>query len=195
MLALPPAPTPTRPRSLLVATAFAVAGAAALVGGLLGIFMHLRESVGGGHTASWLPKGVVIPGIATNIMLVTIIGASVTAQWAVYAIARENRRDTVVALVLTAIFGVAVINAQAFTYIELGLGVNDTAYAVALYAVTGTFLILVGAGMVFAGIGAFRSLGGRYSASRHEGISAVALYWHFLTVAYFAIWYFVYVVK
>jgi heme/copper-type cytochrome/quinol oxidase subunit 3 len=195
MLALPPAPTPTRPRSLLVATALGVAGAAALVGGLLAVYMQLRDSVGGGNTTTWLPSGVAIPGIATNIMLITMFGASVTAQWAVYAIARDNRRDTVAALVLTAIFGVAVINAQAFTYLQMGLDVSTEPYAVAVYTVTGTFLILVSVGMVFAGLGAFRSLGGRYSASRHEGISAMALYWHFLTVAFTAIWYFVYVVK
>ena len=41
----------------------------------------------------------------------------------------------------------------------------------------------------------FRSLGGRYSSKRHEGISSLALYWHFLTVAFAAVWLVVYANK
>ena len=194
MLALSPPPVPNRPRTVLVATSLVVAGAAALMGGMLGIYMHLRDAAGG-TTAAWLPKGVQIPGIATNIMLVTMVGASVMAQWAVYAIARDNRRDAAIALSLTAVFGVAVVNAQAFTYLQMKMPVDKEQYAVLVYSITGTFLALVIAGMVFAAVMAFRSVGGRAGAGRHEGISATALYWHFLTVAYAAIWYFIYVVK
>ena len=116
-------------------------------------------------------------------------------QWAVYAMARDNRRDTAVSIALLVVFGVAVLNAQVFIYQQLGLGIGDTEYANLFYAVTGTFLVALVAGIVMAVVVVFRSLGGRYRSKRHEGISSLALYWHFLTVAFAAVWYVVYVVK
>jgi heme/copper-type cytochrome/quinol oxidase subunit 3 len=41
----------------------------------------------------------------------------------------------------------------------------------------------------------FRSLGGRYNSKRHEGVAALALYWHLLTAVFAAVWLGVYVVK
>ena len=127
-------------------------------------------------------------------MLIILFGASVVAQWAVYAMGQDNRRDAAVAIGLLVIFGVAVFNAQVYIYQQVDVGVN-TRYGALFYSVTGAFLFALVAGMIMAVIVVFRSLGGRYSSKRHEGISALALYWHFLTVAFAAVWFVVYVVK
>ena len=50
-------------------------------------------------------------------------------------------------------------------------------------------------GVVYTAISAFRSLGGRYSATDTEGLSSHALAWYFLAVAYSALWLVVYVNK
>ena len=192
-LALPPAPSPPRPRMLLVATALSCAGVGMLFAGMLAVWIALRDAAGGTTTA-WLPKGVLIPGVAANMMLIIMAGASVMVQWAVYAIARDNRRDTVVAAALTVIFGVAVFNAQAYIYQQVKVGV-DTRYGALFFSVTGAFLVALVGGMIMAVIVVFRSLGGRYSSRRHEGISALALYWHFLTAVFAGVWFVVYVVK
>ena len=92
------------------------------------------------------------------------------------------------------VFGIAVFNAQAYIYQQLGLPVT-TRYGALFYSVTGAFLVALVAGMIMAVIVVFRSLGGRYSSKRHEGISALALYWHFLTATFAAVWFVVYVVK
>ena len=42
---------------------------------------------------------------------------------------------------------------------------------------------------------AFRELGGRYSAKDHDGISSLALYWYFLTVAFAGVWYVIYTLE
>jgi heme/copper-type cytochrome/quinol oxidase subunit 3 len=193
-LGLPPAPAPPRPRMLFVGTAFACAAIAMLFVGMLAVWVNLRDAAGG-TTAKWLPKGVSIAMVAPNMMLIIMIGASVMVQWAVYAMARDDRRDSAVAISLTVVFGIAVLNAQAYIYQQLGLGIGKTGYAHLFYAVTGAFVAALIAGVVMAMVVVFRSLGGRYSSKRHEGISALALYWHFLTVAFSAVWYVVYVVK
>lgn len=200
MLALPPAPAPARPRTLLVATALASVGIVALVGGMLAVYTHLRDAAGG-TTADWLPGDVIIPEIATNVMLITMAFASITVQWAYWAIGRNDRRHTYIALAVTAIFGVAVLNSQIYVYQEVALPIaggedaDVSRYAVLFYAVTGTFLALLVAGIVFAAVMTFRTLGGRYSARDNEGLAATALYWHVLTAVFCAVWYVVYVVK
>jgi heme/copper-type cytochrome/quinol oxidase subunit 3 len=190
---LPPAPAPPRPRMLFVATAFACAAGAMLFAGMLAAWLSLRDAAGG-TTAAWLPKGVVIPGVAANMMLIILGGASVVAQWAVYAMGQDNRRDAVVAIGLLVIFGIAVFNAQAYIYQQVDVGVG-TRYGALFFSVTGAFLFALVAGMIMAVMVVFRSLGGRYTSKRHEGISALALYWHFLTASFAAVWLVVYVVK
>jgi cytochrome c oxidase subunit 3 len=179
---------------LFVATALVCAAGAMLVLSQLAIWVHFRDAAGG-TTAAWLPKGVVIPEIAANTMLIVMIGASVMAQWAVYSMARDDRRSTAIAIGVLALFGLAVLNAQAYIYQQMGLGAGDSVYSNLFYAVTGTFLAALIAGIVMAVVVVFRSLGGRYTSKRHEGISALALYWHFLTAAFAAVWFVVYVVK
>jgi len=194
MLALPPAPSPTRPRTLFVATALVCAAGTALFAGMLGLYLSLREAAGG-TTADWVPKGVDIPDVAVNTMLITMIGGCVIAQWAVYAISRDNRRDTTIALGVLALFGVAVVNAQVYVYNALGLDILEDKYSMLVYAITGTFLVAMLFGIVFAILMAFRELGGRYSAKDHDGITSLALFWYFLTVAFFAVWYVIYTLE
>jgi cytochrome c oxidase subunit 3 len=178
---------------LLVATALSCAGVGMLFAGMLAVWIALRDAAGG-TTAAWVPKGVAIPGVAANMMLIIMAGASVMVQWAVYAIGQDDRRDTVVAAALTVIFGVAVFNAQAYIYQQIAVGVK-TRYGALFFSVTGAFLVALVGGMVMAVVVVFRSLGGRYSSKRHEGISALAFYWHFLTAVFAAVWFVVYVVK
>jgi cytochrome c oxidase subunit III len=194
MLALPPAPAPARPRMLLVATALVCAAGTMMFAGMLGVWYSVRESLGG-MTVDWLPDGVVIPEVATNVMVFGMLFCSVMVQWAVFAIADSNRRDTAIALTLTVLFGLAVFNGQAYVYGQIGAPLADSEFGTLYFALTGTFLAALIAGVLFAGVAAFRSLGGRYTSKRHEGIAAVALFWHFLTVAFIAVWFTVYVWK
>jgi cytochrome c oxidase subunit 3 len=194
MLALPPAPAPARPRQKLIATSLVVTGGVALFAGLLGVYLNLRDAAGG-TTKAWVPKGVVMSNQAPTLMLVTMVGASVVAQWAVYAAARDIRRDLGAATALLVVFGFAVVNAQAYMWKNMHISIDKQGFAVLVFTITGTFVVALLAGIVFALLEAFRGLGGRASSTRHEGISAMALYWHFLTVAFAAVWFVIYINK
>ncbi len=94
---LPPAPPVQRPRVLMVGTAFATGATLMVFAGLIGMYLSRRaELIGAGD--SWLPKGVEIPLQQPNIMLFTLIASAVTVQWAVYAISRNDRINTYLAL-------------------------------------------------------------------------------------------------
>jgi cytochrome c oxidase subunit 3 len=195
MLALPPAPAPAPRRQLFVGASLAAAAGAMRVGGMLAMWLRFRnEAIAA--TGRWVPEKISIPEVPSNIMLLGFVGICVFAQWAVYAARRDDKQHVGVALGLTALLGLAFINAQVAVYVQMELPINDTtgsAYGVMFYAVTGTMLALVIVGMVFSFVAAFRYLGGR--TNDREIVTAHAIYWYFIAVAFSMLWFVVYVTK
>jgi heme/copper-type cytochrome/quinol oxidase subunit 3 len=188
-----PAPTPARPRVLLVATALATAATLMFFAGLIGAYLHERSAVIAGGER-WLPEGVDIPLTPANMSLIGFALSCVTMQWAVDAIGREDRRHTWLAFGATLVVGAFHMVGMAFLYTQIGLPVSSTQGAL-VYAVTGAHLAMVGAAMLFAALMAFRTLGGQYSARDREGVVAAAVYWYATAAVYAVIWYAVLVTK
>jgi cytochrome c oxidase subunit 3 len=190
-LALPPTAPPAPRRQLFIGTALACVAATMLIGGMLAIWVLLRERVvdDGGR----FPVEYIIPEVASNVMLMTVWALCLFAQWAVYAGARGDRAHTALALGLTGLLALAFINAQAFVYVDMGVEINETYYGALFYGITGAMLALVVAGLVYSTVAAFRALGGRLGET--EVLSAHALYWYFIAIAYSAVWFVVYVTK
>lgn len=192
MHALPPAPAPAPRRQLFVGTALACAAGTLLYGTMTAMYLAMRDdALSSGE--EWRPKSAIVPEVATNIMWISFLAIFVFAQWAVYAARREHRTYVGIALGLVAIVALADINAQAFTYFQMGLGVADGTYQLLFYALTGTFMALMIIGLVFTLVAAFRYLGGR-TADR-EILSAHAMYWYFMGAVYTTLWFVVYVTK
>jgi heme/copper-type cytochrome/quinol oxidase subunit 3 len=168
-----------------------------LFAGLLGAYLNARQ-VAGGTTAKWLPAGTIMPGIATNVLLLVMIFAVIMASWAVYAVRRGSRTDAYIALGLTALFGLAALNAQVYIWRQMKIGIlkpKSETFALFFYSVTGTLFAVVLTGVIFAGVMAFRTAGGRSTPKDAEALSAHTLYWYFLTAATVAVWAVVYVNK
>jgi heme/copper-type cytochrome/quinol oxidase subunit 3 len=194
MYALPPAPAPPPRRQVFVATVIASIAAMMLIGGMLAVFIRIRErTLDSAEDATWLPNGVTMPGVPANVMLISFFVVNLFAQWAVYAARRRDRQHVGLSLGLVAIVGIAIINAQAYVYNRIELPVAETAYAGMFYAVTGAMLAFVIAGVVFTAFTAFRVLGGRETDT--EIVAAHAFYWYVLTAAFSAVWLIVYVTK
>jgi heme/copper-type cytochrome/quinol oxidase subunit 3 len=192
MLAIHSGPAPAPRRQLFVGTALACAGMVTLVGGMLATWMRMRElAVHRGDR--WVPAKVEIPQVPTNVMLIAFVPLCIFAQWAVYAARREDRSNTGLALGLTGVMGLAVINAQAFVFNRIALPASGGAYNSMFYALTGTFTLLAIIGVGFTAVTAFRYLGGR--ASDREIIAAHALNWYSLSAVFTALWFVVYVTK
>jgi heme/copper-type cytochrome/quinol oxidase subunit 3 len=193
MHALPPAPAPAPRRQVFVGTALACAAGAALMGGMLALWMRFREVAINGPDNRWLPDGIVIPEVASNVMLIAMLPICVFAQWAVYSAKRNDRSHAGLAIALVALLGVAYINAQAFIWATMGLPIADGSYSVLFYAVTGVMTVMAVIGVVFSTVVAFRYLGGR--TAELELVSAHALYWYSFSVVYSMLWFVVYVTK
>lgn len=188
---LPPAAAPAPRRQMLVATALAGVAGSMLVGAMLAVWVLLRERVVG--AGDRFPVDYVITEVATNVMLMTIWALCLFAQWAVYSGRRGDRAHTGLALGVVGVLAIAFVNAQAFVYSQMGVGIADDYYGALFYAVTGTMTAIVIAGLVFTSVAAFRALGGRLQET--EVLSAHALYWYFAATAYSAVWFVVYVTK
>lgn len=199
-LALPAAPQQSSRRQLLVSTALVAAAAAMLIAGMLAMWMRFRagaptreSSDGLKIIKDWMPKSITIPEVAANTMFATYPFTALMAQWAVYSAKRKDRGHTSLALLITFVLGIAIINAQIAIYMKMELGLADGAFQTLFYAITGTVMFLVIAGMAFSAVALFRQIGGR--DDDQQLISAHALYWYFLTAAFTAVWFFVYVQK
>ena len=199
-VALPAAPAKSSTRQVLVATALASAAAAMVMAGMLAVWLKFRaaaptrESSDGLYMIKdWLPKSVTIPEVAANVMLVGVLVIPVMAQWAVYSAKRNDRTHGSIALLVCMVMGLATINAQVAVYSQMGIGVADGPYQTLFYAITGTMVVLVAAGMAFSVVAFFRSVGGR--SDDLQIMSAHALYWYFIAAAFVAMWFVVYVQK
>ena len=190
-LALPAAAAPAPRRQLLVGTALACVAGSTLIGGMLAIWVLLRERYldSGGER---FPQDYIITEVASNVMLMTIFALCLFAQWAVYSAKRGDRAHTGLALSVVALMAIAWINAQAFVWHDMAVPVKENFYGALFYAMTGTMTALVVVGLVFTAVSAFRALGGR---GHTELLSAHALYWYFAAAAYCAVWFVVYVTK
>lgn len=196
-LALPGVAAPAPPRQLFVGTAVACAAATMMIGSMLAVWVLLRERYladgFAGESLDRFPADYIIPEVASNVMLMTLWALCLFAQWAVYAGNRGDRVHAALGLGVSAIMAIAFINAQAFIYVDMGVVIDETYYGTLFYAITGSMLALVVAGLVYTTVASFRALSGRLGET--EILSAHALYWYFIAVAYSAVWFVVYVTK
>ena len=199
MLALPPASQPAPRRQTFVGTAVAGAAGLMLIGGMLATWLKfradapVRESMKRGFIKDWMPAKIVVPEVAANMILLGLFVICIMAQWAVYSAKRNDRTHTGLALSVTALLALASINAQIFIWTQMGVGARDGAFHSMFYAATGTMTALLLSGLVYTAVSAFRYLGGR--TKEVELVSAHALYWYFLTAAFSALWFVIYVQK
>jgi len=199
MLALPPASQPAPRRQTFVGTAVAGAAGLMLIGGMLATWLRfradapVRESMKRGFIKDWMPAKIVVPEVAANMILLGLFVICIMAQWAVYSAKRNDRTHTGLALGVTALLALASINAQIFIWTQMGVGARDGAFHSMFYAATGTMTALLLSGLVYTAVSAFRYLGGR--TKEVELVSAHALYWYFLTAAFSALWFVIYVQK
>jgi len=198
--ALPAGPRPAPRRQLMMSTGIAAVAGTMLIGGMLSVWLRFRaaaptrlSSDGLYHIKDWLPADLKMPEVVTNVGILSFIVVCVMVQWAAYAARRGDSKHVLAALGLTLLFGIAILNAQAAIFVQFNVGVASGAYQSMFYAIVGTLTVLIVSGLVFTVASLFKSIGGR--ATNTDLLNAHALYWYFLTAAYTAVWFVVFVQK
>ncbi|GAB4316197.1 MAG: heme-copper oxidase subunit III [Geminocystis sp.] len=94
---------------------------------------------------------------------------------------------------LTAIMGIIFLVGQGYEYMHTGFGLTDNLFASCFYVLTGFHGLHVTAGLLFTLAVLVRSSSeGHYTASKHFGVEASELYWHFVDVIWIILFVLVY---
>jgi cytochrome c oxidase subunit I+III len=93
-----------------------------------------------GSADAWPPRGTH-PGVYVPVViLLTAVMAAASAQWAVLATRRDDRRNALVSLAMTAGFLAAIVNIQTYAYTKLPFSASKNGYGTLYYALTGFHL-------------------------------------------------------
>ncbi len=186
-----------RRRTLQVGTGFAAGGVLMYFGALIGIYLSERSDFRARNPGeSWIPGGVDMPLTSPTVIAWTLLLSVVTMQWAVHSSVAGDRRHTLIALLITGLFGAAVINAMVFYYRQVGLEIDGgSVVAPLIYVVTGSHLVFLVVALVFLFIMAVRVLASPQPSVHVDGMSAAALFWYVMVFVFWVIWLAVYVPK
>lgn len=190
------APSPVRPRLLVIGTMFASAAVAMGMAGLLGIYLETRADVIA-EGERWLPSGVVIPLTQPNMMAMTLLLSVFAMVWAVASIKSDDRPNTYIALGLALMFGLAYITQTAYllTIMEMPIRGDVLERPPLLFALIGTHVVVMLCAMLYAAAMGVRTLGGDYNSKDVEGLYGAATFWSVAVVLYLAVWYAIYITK
>lgn len=183
-----------RGRNLLVATGFAVAATVMYFAGLFGVYWSERSDVRNQGRA-WIPDDARIELTPPGMIMWTLIISIAVLQWAVYSIKRDDRQHGLIAIAATLAMGAMVLAQSAWQFVQMELVADESPAATLIYAIAGSFMAAVIAGMIFIALVGFRALAGQYSSRQTDGIVAASFYWYTLVFIYFIIWIGVFIAK
>ena len=189
---LPPAPL-NRPRTLVVGTAFITSAVLMFFGCLFAIYFSIRsDTMAWGM--EWFPENAIslVPG---GMNMATLTVSVATMAWAAYAVKNDDRVHAYLALILTALMGIAMINQTVFYYMDIALPIDHSEAALLLYVITGAHLVMVGVGVFWLGLLLLRAFGGQDTSRHRDLVSAASLYWNAMVFIYTFIWLFIYIGK
>ena len=184
---------PTRPRSLVIASAFGTGAVLAYFGGLFGIYFSIRADAMAWGT-QWFPEGAIelAPG---GMNMATMAVSAVTMGWAVHSVLNDDRVHAYLALALTAVMGIAMVNQTAFYIADIGLPIDTSQATTLMFVIVGSHLVMVSIGVLWLGLLLLRALGGQDTSRHRDLVSAAARYWYAATAIYAVIWIGIYIAK
>jgi fumarate hydratase class II len=118
-----------------------------------------------------------------------------TVAWSVQALRNDDRGHALMAFAVSLVLGAAYINMAAYGWQQLGLGITSSTQALLIYTITGLHVAMVGVGMLFLAVMAFKAVGGQLTGRSAEGVAAAVLYWYVTVAAYGVVWYTITITK
>lgn len=142
------------------------------------------------------PKSIMetwgIPAINTAILL----SSGVTITFAHWGVLKENRKQMIIAQILTILLGITFLMMQAheywLAYTVKGLKLSSGIYGTTFFMLTGFHAMHVTLGTIMLIVVLYRMTRGDFNKLDHFGFEATAWYWHFVDVVWLALFIFVY---
>ncbi|AWB43587.1 cytochrome o ubiquinol oxidase subunit III [Paenibacillus sp. CAA11] len=147
---------------------------------LFATFIVLRNSTAGGPTGEELFN---MPGVIAETFI--LLTSSFTSGLAVLAMNRNQKKQLIGWLIVTAILGAAFIGLEISEFVEMvheGAAYTTSAFTSAFFTLVGTHGLHVSLGLLWM-IGLMIQIGRRGITDTTRGkITVISLYWHFLDV-------------
>jgi heme/copper-type cytochrome/quinol oxidase subunit 3 len=118
---------------------------------------------------------------------VIILSSGISVTWAHRAMIMRpftNRRDVILGLVVTIVYGAIFTFIQHHEYIHAEFDISDSIYSSTFYALTGLHGLHVLIGSLFLLVCLFRQIKYHFTFEHHFGFEAAIWYWHFVDVVW-----------
>lgn len=132
-----------------------------------------------------------LPLVGFNTLL--LLSSSVTMQWAMTRIGRDDRPGFRRGLLATLSLGFVFLCIQVFEFANNGFGISDGIFGSTFYALTGLHGAHVFTGLLLMSVVGNRARLGLVSREHHTSAEVVSLYWHFVDVVWVLLFLTVYV--
>ena len=157
-------------------------------------YIYLRSTV-----MTWPPPGIEPAALyMAGVNSIVLFGSGATMHYAMEFFKHGDRRKFVGYMIATVILGLAFLGGQAFEYFNLlhaGTTWPSSIYGASFFTLTGLHGFHVFIGVIFLITVLIQTLRGVYTETRYFGLTAAALYWHFVDVIWVALFSLLYVWK
>jgi cytochrome c oxidase subunit III len=165
-------------------------------GGLFAAYFATRAQNFQSHAwTQW--EGLLNPLSLILVATVILITSSFTCQFAVWSIARGDRRGFIRNIAVTFVLGITFLLLQAYDYTLLfgeGMTLGSSQFGTTYFTLTGFHGAHVFGGVLMLGVILYRGMAGQFSSRHHDAVEAVSLYWHFVDVVWIVLFSVLYLV-
>jgi cytochrome c oxidase subunit 3 len=181
--------------SSLLGMVLFIASEVMFFGGLFGAYFTIRSAA-----TEWPPAGteVHLETWYAAILTAILVSSSVTMQFGVWAIRRNEQRKLQLWLALSLLLGLTFLAGQANEYRMLigeGMTLSSGVFGSTFYTLTGFHGAHVAGGAVFIMIVLLRARSGQFTARYHDTVEMASYYWHFVDVVWLGLFSTIYLLR
>jgi len=145
----------------------------------------------------WPPPGVERPDVNLGALnAIILFGSGVTAHYAMHRLKESRFNGYIWFTIATIILGSLFLLGQGYEYSSLyhhGVTWSGTTFGASFFTLTGLHGFHVFVGVIYLIVTLAQTLAGVYSPSRHFGLTAATLYWHFVDVIWVVLFFLFYI--
>lgn len=182
-----------------------LASEAMLFAGLISAYLILWISQGKAYRPEVLAhENFTWPLVLTGINTIFLLSSSGTLWFGEKAVLKGKSGTVTFWLAITTLLGAIFVSVQAYEWHHLwsehvwfnsaGNGGHSTTYNSSFFTLTGFHGLHVFIGVVFLAITTLLSAAGRFTPHRHDFLTCVSLYWHFVDVVWIGLFTVMYIV-
>jgi cytochrome c oxidase subunit 3 len=180
--------------SSLLGMVLFIASEVMFFGGLFGAYFTIRSSA-----TLWPPEDT--PHLETwyaAVLTTILVSSSVTMQFGVWAIRRNDQRKLMLWLAASLLLGLVFLAGQANEYRTLigeGMTLSSGVFGSTFYTLTGFHGAHVAGGAAFILIVLLRARSGQFTARYHDTVEMASYYWHFVDVVWLGLFSTIYLLR